>query len=177
MFFPFNAKFQSRWNSGGSAASAAAAFLESWEEEAAAAMDFVRVVLTAFVGMPGALATGAFGGTTIVQGDNGGRAGAATDLLDVTYFQGMGKPLVLRLICWTRRILNAWRSSLGLPPLSWGTMVGRRIPSAWDSSLQLLRLSCTVRRIWLTSRIVSAEGHGKASSVREGHWQHCFQST
>ena len=41
--------------------------------------------------MPGALAAGVSG------------AGAATDLLDATFSQGMGSLLLPRLICWTRQ--------------------------------------------------------------------------
>ena len=52
----------------------------------------MRVVATAFLASPGALAAGASGGTTIVPRGNIGFAGAAIDLLDATNFQGMEKP-------------------------------------------------------------------------------------
>ena len=92
--FLFNLKL--RWNRGGSAAMPAAAasggFLDEGTVQAAAATDFVRVAATTFLGTPGALAAGASGGTTTVPRSNGGFAGAATDLLDATNFQGMEKP-------------------------------------------------------------------------------------
>ena len=63
-------------------AAASAGFLYEESVQAAAALESVRVAATAFLDMPGALAAGASG------------AGAATDLLDATFFQGMEKPAV-----------------------------------------------------------------------------------
>ena len=61
-------------------AAASAGFLVRESVQAAAALDSVRVAATAFWDLPGALAAGSSG------------AGAAADLLDATFFQGMGKP-------------------------------------------------------------------------------------
>ena len=59
---------------------ASAGFLYEERVQAALALESVRVAATAFLVIPGALAASASG------------AGAATDLLDVTFFQGMKKP-------------------------------------------------------------------------------------
>ena len=50
------------------------------------------VAATVFVGESSALVTGAAGDATIVLGDNGGCAYAATDSKDATNAKGMGKP-------------------------------------------------------------------------------------
>ena len=90
------------------AAAASAGFLHEESVQAAAALDSVEVDAIAYLGLPSALAAGAFGDA------------AATDLLDATLFRIWGSLLLLRLICLTRR---------GLPPLSWGTMVVFRLTS------------------------------------------------
>ena len=93
--FPFNADFQFRWNDGGSAAWSAAALEETLDVQsvqAAAAFDCLVVeaplccdmAATDFVGESSVLVTSAAGGATIVLGDNGGFACAATDLKDAT---------------------------------------------------------------------------------------------
>ena len=145
--FPFRANFQSRWNSGGSAASPAAAFLASWEEEsvrAAAATDFSGVVATAFVERPGALATGAFGCTTIVQADNGGLAGAATGFLDASNFKCMGK-------------------LSGKATIVLGDNGGRAVAA---TDLHDATNSKGAFREIEVEGILPAEGHGEATSVR-----------
>ena len=95
------ADFQFRWYDGGSAAGSAAALEEPrgvQSVQAPAAFDCsvveaplcCDVTATVFVGESSALVTGAAGDATIVLGDNGGCACAATDLKDATNSKGMG---------------------------------------------------------------------------------------
>ena len=100
--FPFISDFQFRLKNGGSAAGPTAALEKLQDEQsvqAAAAIDCsvveaslcCYVAATVFVGKSGALATGASGSTTIVLGDNGGCAYAATDPEDATNSEGIAE--------------------------------------------------------------------------------------
>ena len=90
----FGLIFKSRSSKGESAAlPAAAASLGSTKEcsvHAAVATAELRVAATAYSGTPGELAASTVGDTATVSLSNGSLAGAATDLLDATFFEGMG---------------------------------------------------------------------------------------
>ena len=132
------------------AAAASAGLLHKESVQAAAALDSVDVDAIAYLGLPGALAAGAFG------------AAAATDLLDATLFQDLGKPAVA-----ATDLLDA--------PGSTAIVLGDNGFVLNSSCMTTLSAAAGAANFRLTSRVRSLQRATGNYQCPGRRWQYCFQ--